>query len=1132
VAGLTILKQRTIGRERRSFRAGLWPMRAAVLIVALMLGFACPYALVAQGNPPSPSTPQTGSAPTPTSTNPTAPNNVPQASPTAVPGVPQPAAPGSKSATESGQLAGSRPALATSVWQQRGLQVTDVRFEGVTFSQNDALLNELTQKAGAPLDPDKVRVDLRRLFASGRYRDISVRSEHTDSGIALVYAGIPRYYVGRVQIDGVKSERLVSLLEFATKLEPGTAYTEAQVPAAVTSVKESLAHNGFYQATVVASMTKDDADEQMNFVFKVETGPQARVGEVAIEGQDVGFVPEVFRQKADLNCSRLARLFSHSCRAKVTRETTSNALSSLRKQYQKNDRLEATVSVQKQTYSAPRKQLDYDFAANQGPVVKVVVLGAKLSKSRLHLLVPVFEEGAVDNDLLNEGAHNIRDYEQQQGYFDVTTSVQIVGEGTRNVTVQYTVDQGKRHKVLAVNIKGNKYFDRNTILERLTTKKADLYTRAGRYSQALVKADTDAIQALYRANGFSSAKVTGAAKDVDKGKNGETLKVAGIVVTFTIEEGAQQKFGSVQVTGVDPSRLAIIKGLLQTEEDQPFSLLTLSGDRDSVLSYYVSHGFDQARVEIKQEIESDDKTATDVTLNVSEGQQVFIDKVLLSGIERTKQSLVQGQMKVHAGDPLDQSALLETQRNLYNLALFNEVNAAVQNPTGDAPLKNVLVQLTEARRWDVTYGFGFEAQTGTPAQIPGTRQGGTAAQEGKAGVSPRVTGDISRINLFGTDKSLTLHASYGLLERVATLSFNNPRLFSNPDLTLTLSGGYSNVQDITTFASSTLQQDVRVTQKYHKRDTFIYDFQFRRVEVDPNSLEISPNLIPLLSEPVRVGGPGITWFHDTRSPSPLDAQKGHYFSVQEFIASSKFGSQTDFNRVDMSESTYYSFGKRKYVFARNTRIGFETAFGANPNIGNQNCAGILLKANATCNAVPLPERLYAGGGTSHRGFPINGAGPRDLSTGFPVGGSGAVVNTFELRMPPPTLPLVGDNISFVLFHDMGNAFQHPGDMFKSIKNFHQPDESTCSNIAIPPGTPGNTPAEQQLNAVGTCSFNYYSHAIGAGARYKTPVGPIRVDFSYNLNPPVYPVFQDFNNDQPFVGHAGHFNFFFSIGQSF
>ena len=716
-----------------------------------------------------------------------------------------------------------------------------MRFDGVVFSKGDALLDEMTQKAGTKLDPEAVRADLRRLFASGRYRDISVRSESADGGIALVYVGVPRYYVGRVQIVGVGSERLSSLLEFATRLEPGTAYTEALVPAAVDGVKQSLARNGFYESKVDVSTTRDDAGRQVDFVFKVVPGPQARVGNLAIEGNDVGFTLEDFRKKAKLNCGIFGRTFSRDCRPKVTQETTSTGLANLRKQYQKMHRLEATVSVQKETYAKARQQLDYNFAANQGPVVKVVVLGAKVSKSKMHLLIPVFEEGAVDNDLLNEGAHNLRDYLQQQGYFDVTDKVEIIGPGTRNVTVQYTVDKGTKHKVQAVNIKGNKYFDADTIQERLSVKKADLYIRAGRFSQALVKADTDAIQALYRANGFSEAKVTGNAKDVDKNAKGEALKVAEINVTYTIEEGPQQKFGKVTVSGVDPSRLKTVQGMLQAAKGQPFSLLTLSGDRDTVLSYYVSHGFDQARAEIKQEVEPGDKTATDVTITVAEGQQVFIDQVLISGDVRTKPSLIQSQMKVAAGYPLDQSALLQTQRNLYNLALFNEVNAAVQNPTGDAPRKNVLVQLTEAKRWDVTYGFGLEAQTGTPAQVPGEiQQGtGTAAQNGKAGASPRVLADVSRINLFGTDKSLTLHATYGLLERVATLSFNNPRLLGNPNLTASLSGGYSNVQNITTFSASTAQADIRVTQNVKKTDHFIYGYQFRRVAVDPNSLEVS-----------------------------------------------------------------------------------------------------------------------------------------------------------------------------------------------------------------------------------------------------------------------------------------------------
>jgi hypothetical protein len=116
---------------------------------------------------------------------------------------------------------------------------------------------------------------------------------------------------------------------------------------------------------------------------------------------------------------------------------------------------------------------------------------------------------------------------------------------------------------------------------------------------------------------------------------------------------------------------------------------------------------------------------------------------------------------------------------------------------------------------------------------------------------------------------------------------------------------------------------------------------------------------------------------------------------------------------------------------------------------------------------------------------------------------------------------------------MGNTFQYAGDMFKSIKNFRQPDQQSCRNLTIAGVAPGVKPtAAQQQNAVGTCNFNYYSHAVGLGLRYNTPVGPLRVDFSYNLNPPIYPVFDDYTGALPYVGQASHFNFFFSIGQSF
>ena len=887
-------------------------------------------------------------------------------------------------------------------------------------------------------------------------------------------------------------------------------------------MRQALQNSGYFQATITPQTAVDDAGSQVSVTYTVNIGPQARVGVVTLEGKDAGFTTDEFRKKAGLKQGR-----------KVGRETVSNALTKVRKQYEKRDRLEATTTLRKLTYNQARKQVDYDFNASQGPLVKVVVDGAKLSESKLKLLVPIYQEGTVDIDLMNEGTSNIKDFLFQEGYFDATVAVQLEGAGTPSERVVYSVNEGVKHKVASVTIVGNHYFDTDLLKERMQVAKADAYMRNGRYSPQLMKADTDSILALYRANGFDKATISTATRDVDTSKSGRKLKVPEIAVTVTIAEGQQQKFGTVTLTGVGSSREKDVKALLNSQPGQPYSLITLSGDRDAILDYYLSHGFEEARVAVKQQTESGEAAKMDVVLEVTEGQQVSVNQVLLSGVVHTRPSIVGKQITVHSGDPLDQSALLNTQRNLYGLALFNEVNSAVQNPDGDDPLKNVLLQLTEARRWDVTYGFGFEAETGTPqrgvinpasAILLGLSPNAVYSQNGKTGVSPRVSLDVSRINLRGTDQSLTLHSSYGLLEEVATLTLQTPHFRGKQQLSNSISGGYSNVQNITTFQASTLQGDYRITEKVKKADTLIYNFEYRRVAVNPATLQVSANLIPQLSQPVRVGGPGITWFHDTRDPSPLEAVRGSYTSVQEFFASSKFGSQANFNRADVTNSTYYAFGKHQYVLARNTRMGFETTFGTNPNAGSASCVGVLLETNASCNAVPLPERLYAGGATSHRGFGINDAGPRDLQTGYPVGGNAVFVNSTELRLPAYTLPYVGNNVSFVLFEDMGNTFAHVGDMFPSFTHLHQPDQQTCANVGPPQVT--------SAYPFGTCNFNYFSHAVGLGARYKTPLGPIRLDFSWNLNPPLYPVIYDFSGNPPYEGQAGHFNFFFSIGEAF
>lgn len=995
-----------------------------------------------------------------------------------------------------------------------GKKVTGVRFDGVTSVMIDPLPSQLALQPGDMLDESKVRESLRSLYASGLYDTLQVQGLRSDGGVIVIFSGRPRLFIGRTQIFGIKSDQLQAQLIGSERLQPGTRYTKRKLTLSQASIEKALTENGFYEATVERREQLDAVNSQVNIIYNVHTGRQARIGNVKVDGTP-GISLEEFRRISKLKPGK-----------KVDRQTVSRALTRLRKYYDKKQRWAGAVTLETDEYHATTNQLDYSFQAREGPLVKVQIEGARYSRGAIERLVPIYEEGTVDLDLVNEGAHNLRSDLQGKGYFDATVTHEPVKNSQDQITVLFHVDRGPEHRLNSVRIEGGKYFDHDTLEEHISVHAANFIERHGTYSQALVDSDVDNLTGLYQGNGFSHVVVTPEIKDVDTpGKHGKIS--ANIDVVYRINEGQQQKIGNYTITGMLKVSEDAVRRSLNTEVGQPYSSLNVTGDRDTIQSYYVSHGYPNAQVTVVQKTDPANPALVNVTMHVDEGLQNFVNKVLISGLHYTRPATVAPRVTIRPDQPLNQTALLESQRKLYNLALFNEVDTAIQNPAGDQLHKNVLLLTTEAKRWDITYGFGFQAQTGTPyTNTPSAayliQQGinpntFSGSSNGHFGVSPNVVFDISRINLFGTNQSISLRTNYGTLEQQAILTYQNPGLLKNPNFNASFSGGYTSSQNVTTFAASSLFATTRVTQRVSKASTLIYSFSYREVKVNPNSIQVSLALIPLLSQPARVGGPGINYIRDTRDDA-LDAHHGTFNSVQLFLSDSIFGSQANFSRIDLTNSSYLDFGKRHWVLARETRYGQERAFGD----GNQ-----LL--------IPLPERLYAGGATSHRGFAINAAGPRDSQTGYPVGGAAVAVNTLELRTPYPNLPLVGNNLGFVFFHDMGNVFDYSRDVFPSFHNFHQPNETSCRTVPTVNTLPNGT--LNVVNAMPACSFNYWSHAIGLGGRYRTPIGPIRVDTSYNLDPPYYPEVYNYqsstsNVPQPQTGQAGRFNFFFSIGQTF
>jgi outer membrane protein insertion porin family len=1032
-----------------------------------------------------------------------------------------------------GRVLSFDPVVATAVGQQsqlpsetpgaayEGKPVVSVVLQGV--SGRDHLLQLIPQKAWTPLRRDDVRESIRILYATGRFADIQAEVAPSGDGVILTFRTSPNFFVGAVDVEGAPSRPNSNQVVNASKFQLGELYNREKLERAIENIRQLMQENGFYRAGVTAESTSDSATQQVNILFHVRPGSQARVGQITVTGT------------SKLWSGQLQHIAHMNTGDRLTAARVSNSLQRLRRRFQKEGRVLAQVSITEQTFRSDKNVVDFTFQVDPGPVVLITAQGFHINRGTMKKQVPVFEENAVDDDLLNEGKRNILDYLQTKGHFSAQVDIKKVSD-PNTLHVIYVIDPGPVHKLVAVNIIGNKEFlDTATLKSYLQVQSASRFLSHGRYSEALLRRDVATLQNLYKSNGFRDVKIE---TKVDDNYQGVANRLN---VRIYINEGPRTQVGAVHVVGNEQVKTSELPEL-STAAGQPYSEQDLASDRERILSFYFDHGFPNASLEIVTSIPEPNRE--DVSFNIQEGKRFMVDQVMVGGTEHTRDYVVQRELQVQPGDPLSQRDMLNTQTRLYDLGIFSQVDTAVQNPEGADPQKNVLVQVRESKRYTFTYGVGLEFETGLPS--------GTQAPQGTTGVSPRVAFDVTRLNMGGRDQTLSFQSHVGRLQQRGLLSYQVPKLFDSDRFKVIYTAFYDNSLDVATFTSQRLEGKVDVRQQFGSTgrepgtrpgaDSITYRFGYRLVKASHFAQDFSPGEIALLSLPARVGGPGFTFIHDKRD-NPLESTKGNYFTLDAFVATSFFGSRSDtsssslptnFARALGQYSSYYPFGpkgkkNRQFVFARSTTIGIAQPFRGTkvlpPGACPLNSAG-----EPTCTdvaTIPLPEQFFAGGGNSHRGFGLNQAGPRDPSSGFPVGGTALFVNNLELRFPPVSLPYLGEGFGFAVFYDMGNVFTAPHDMLKGLLRWHQASPQQC----VASGTPTSTACTDFDNN----GYDYTSNALGIGIRYRTPIGPLRFDFGYNLNPTQYLQFVTVPGTTQSVlqgQHLGHFNVFFSIGQPF
>ena len=962
-----------------------------------------------------------------------------------------------------------------------GMQVLTIQFEPKDQPLDASELHDiLPLQKDKPLHMADVRASIERLFASGRYADIQVDAQpYRDGdkdGVIIRFLTKNSWFIGAVTAGGrISNPPRPGQLENASGLDLGQPYYDSKMQEATASQQRLLESNGLFQSQIKPSFDYDNAYQQINIRFDIASGPRARFSPPELLG-DVKLDP-----KRILTATKFRRWIFNTWKP-MTATRVRQGLDGVRSLYQRENRLEARVTLESMKYDPATNTALPTLRIDAGPRIQVNTIGAKISKKQLQRYIPIFEEHAVDNDLLVEGQRNLRDYLQSQGFFEAQVAFKPQRVANDKGTIDYLVNAGPRHKLVYIDIKGNKYFATEAIRERMYLQvHSFLQFPHGRYSESLLRRDHDSIVNLYQSNGFREVKVNSHTQDDYNGKPGE------IAVFLEVEEGPQSFVSDLQVDGIERLDRAAVMAKLSSVAGQPFSEFSVAVDRDTILAQYFDRGFAGATFEWSSKPAAR-ANRVDLHYIVHEGKQQFVRQVLTNNFTNTRTGLVNRQLTLNPGDPLSPTEVTETQRRLYSLGVFARVDAAIQDPEGATNTKYVLYQLDEAGRYSLAAGVG--ASLG--------RIGGCSncleAPAGATGFSPRVSLDLTRNNLWGLAHSISLRTRVSTLDQRALLNYSWPRFAGNDKFNVAITGLFENSKDIRTYDYRRLEGSMQLSQRLTKATTLFYRLAYRRVSV--GNLIVTPFLIPTLSQAVRVGIASINIVQDRRD-DPVDPHKGVYNTVDLGLAEHVIGSQRNFARLLIRNASYYQVGKR-LVLARSTEVGVVQAFRYSGN---------------NLDAIPLPERFF-GGGNSHRGFPDNQAGPRDTLTGFPLGGTALLFNQTELRFP-----LIGDNVGGVVYHDMGNVYSSLGNLSFRVHQKNLQD------------------------------FDYMVHSVGFGIRYRTPVGPLRLDLGYSINPPH---FNGFKGTLDQLQHAGvspcpakegalyrcvvqnvsHFQFFFSIGQTF
>ncbi len=784
--------------------------------------------------------------------------------------------------------------------QYYGTRVASLTLSG-TESQTD--LELLPIRPGDVITTDNIRSSIQALYNTGHYSYVEVdATPAADGATDLTFRVQSNFFFSTIRLE--PENLLERPLSAYFRLPYGEKFTSSAVDAIVQETLDLLKAEGYFEAAITPKYQLEEASQLAFVTLSVTPGHKAKVGSVRVQG---GL--QTFSQKELLDA------FNFKSGDEYSASRAEKGQANIRAKFSELGFLNTKVT-ENRMYQSSTNTVDIDVVIEPGQFTLVETPGFKISNKKLRELVPVFEEGSVDEDLVEEGRAQILRYMQQEGYFEAMVGKDLIPAPLDNaIQINYPIEPGVKHGILSVAIEGNQHFSSDDIRARMKVRKGQLLNPSF-FSPEALNEDVRTIETMYRNAGFEGTVVKGNYAEVDHSIN----------IMIEIQEGRQVPIDSIAIVGNSAISEPELRKTMQLKEGDLYTPLVVDRARAAVTQYYYARGYADARVE-RSVMDDESNHGMRVAFVITEGESYQIGRIFVEGNTLTKDKIIHRNSGLHPNTPYNPEVVLEGQRRLYATGLFTRVDIVTLSEM-EPHTRDLLIQVEDAKPILLTYGIGYQEYERV-----------------------RGTVEISHNNLWGLDRSISFRVRGSLRERLAQSTFREPRLF-NHDLDGFASAFFEHTER-PSFTANRLDFSLQTLKRFSPSQNFLFTMGYQTVDLA--DIRVNPLAEKLKTERgiFQIARFGTSYVQDRRN-DPLNPTTGSFNTTTFQIASRAFGSELNFTSLYNLYSFYTPVPRG--VLATSVRLGWNHPFGGTTSL-------------------PPTERYFAGGSTTLRGFSFDDAVP-------------------------------------------------------------------------------------------------------------------------------------------------------------